>query len=86
MPTTQAPPAHLSVAGLKARGWTDAQVRTLLGEPDLLVDNPHHRSFWGLRTLGRRGKRLACKANSALACRQFPVLPTAAHAPCIGYN
>jgi hypothetical protein len=49
MPTTQAPPAHLSVAGLKARGWTDAQVRTLLGEPDLLVDNPHYRSAAKMR-------------------------------------
>jgi hypothetical protein len=43
MPPTQTTPAHLSVAGLKARGWTDALIRDLLGEPDLLVDNPHYR-------------------------------------------
>jgi hypothetical protein len=43
MPSTHTTPAHLSVAGLKARGWTDALIRDLLGEPDRLVDNPHYR-------------------------------------------
>jgi hypothetical protein len=42
-------PAHLSVAGLKARAWTDALIRTLLGEPDRLVDNPHYRSAAPMR-------------------------------------
>ncbi|MGP4089686.1 hypothetical protein [Streptomyces sp. KR55] len=32
---------HLSAAGLRARGWTPAMVRQLLGEPDLLRPNPH---------------------------------------------
>ncbi|MGW3724029.1 hypothetical protein [Streptomyces sp. NPDC000851] len=36
--------AHLSVAGLRARGWTPGMVRQLLGEPDQLRTNPHFRS------------------------------------------
>ncbi|WP_244181427.1 hypothetical protein [Streptomyces curacoi] len=35
---------HLSAAGLRARGWTPAMVRQLLGEPDLLRSNPHLRA------------------------------------------
>jgi putative transposase len=27
--------------GLKERGWTEAMIRDLLGEPDVLTDNPH---------------------------------------------
>ena len=34
---------HYSVAGLKYRGWTDAMVRDLLGEPDKRGANPHYR-------------------------------------------
>lgn len=32
---------HLSMAGLRSRGWTPGMVRQLLGEPDLLRSNPH---------------------------------------------
>lgn len=40
--------------GLKARGWTEAMIRDLLGEPDVLADNPHYKSaaprrLWLLR-------------------------------------
>jgi len=35
---------HLSVAGLRARGWTAGIVRQLLGEPDLLRVNPHSQA------------------------------------------
>jgi hypothetical protein len=42
-------PAHVSVAGLKARGWTDAAIRTFLGAPDLVCDNPHYRSAAPMR-------------------------------------
>ncbi|MFJ8105238.1 hypothetical protein [Streptomyces sp. NPDC096132] len=35
---------HLSGAGLRARGWTAAMVRRLLGEPDLLRPNPYVRA------------------------------------------
>jgi hypothetical protein len=34
----------VSVAGLKARGWTDSLLRTFLGEPDKLAANPHYSS------------------------------------------
>ncbi|WP_328441181.1 hypothetical protein OHA71_37800 [Streptomyces sp. NBC_00444] len=36
--------AHISAAGLRARGWTPGMVRRLLGEPDLLRVNPHFRA------------------------------------------
>ena len=32
----------LSVPGIKARGWTDAMIRNLLGEPDYTVTNPRY--------------------------------------------
>ncbi|WP_329247586.1 hypothetical protein OG223_14575 [Streptomyces sp. NBC_01478] len=35
---------HLSVAGLRARGWTAGMVRQLLGEPDLFRVNPYSRA------------------------------------------
>ncbi|SDN89894.1 hypothetical protein SAMN04487981_107211 [Streptomyces sp. cf386] len=34
---------HLSAAGLRARGWTPAMIRQLLGDPDLLRPHPHFR-------------------------------------------
>ncbi len=41
---TEPPRTHLSVAGLRARGWTAGMVRQLLGEPDLLRGNPYFRT------------------------------------------
>ena len=35
---------HLSVAGLRARGWTAGMVRQLLGEPDHFRVNPYSRA------------------------------------------
>ena len=35
---------HYSVSGLKHRGWTDAMIRDLLGEPDKHGRNPHYRT------------------------------------------
>ena len=32
----------VSVAGLKARGWTDSLIKTFLGEADKLARNPHY--------------------------------------------
>lgn len=43
-PRQPAPRTHLSAAGLRARGWTPAMVRQLLGDPDLLRSPPHFRS------------------------------------------
>lgn len=36
--------ATVSLAGLKARGWTPALIVRFLGGPDLMVPNPHYRS------------------------------------------
>ncbi|MGW5768254.1 hypothetical protein ACWEVY_03760 [Streptomyces longwoodensis] len=47
--------AHLSVAGLRARGWTVGMVRRLLGEPDLVLDHP---SFRAVRTRLYRVERV----------------------------
>jgi hypothetical protein len=35
--------------GLKERGWTEAMIRDLLGDPDLTVDNPHYKSAAPMR-------------------------------------
>jgi hypothetical protein len=35
--------------GLKERGWTEAMIRDLLGEPDRYVDNPHYKSAGQMR-------------------------------------
>lgn len=37
-------PQHVSVAGLRARGWTPTMVTRLLGEPDKTATNPRYRS------------------------------------------
>ena len=34
----------VSISGLKYRGWTEGNIKNFLGEPDLLVKNPHYRS------------------------------------------
>lgn len=44
----------IGAPGLKRRGWTEAMIRDLLGEPDVLADNPHYKSaaprrLWLLR-------------------------------------
>jgi hypothetical protein len=31
----------IGAPGLKTRGWTEAMIRDLLGDPDVLTDNPH---------------------------------------------
>lgn len=48
MPPSPAP-AHVSLAGLKARGWTPALIATFLGAPDLVRDNPHYKSAAPMR-------------------------------------
>ena len=43
---------HVSMAGLRARGWTAELVRRLLGEPDLLRANPYSASAPPTRLYG----------------------------------
>lgn len=54
-PDTAAASKCIGAWGLKERGWTDAMIRDLLGEPDLLADNPHYKSAapWRLWRLQR---------------------------------
>ena len=42
-PTPAQTKTHYSVSSLKHRGWTDAMVRDLLGDPDKRSVNPHYR-------------------------------------------
>ena len=44
----------IGAPGLRKRGWTEAMIRDLLGDPDVLTDNPHYKSaaprrLWLLR-------------------------------------
>jgi hypothetical protein len=52
--------------GLKERGWTEAMIRDLLGEPDLLTDNPHYK------TAAPRRLWLLRKVEAAEASPEFP--------------
>src|ERR1019366_5647043 len=42
----------IGAPGLKQRGWTEAMIRDLLGEPDVLTDNPHCSSVSAIRECG----------------------------------
>lgn len=54
-PETAAVAKCIGAYGLKERGWTEAMIRDLLGDPDLLADNPHYKSAapWRLWRLQR---------------------------------
>ncbi|MFH8770666.1 MULTISPECIES: hypothetical protein [unclassified Streptomyces] len=54
---------HVSIAGLRARGWTAELVRRLLGEPDLLRVNPYSAS--APRTRLYRVERVEAAEQSA---------------------
>ena len=55
--------------GLKARGWTEAMIRDLLGEPDVLTDNPHYKTA-APRRLWRMRKVEAAEATPEFAARR----------------
>src|ERR1700689_2097341 len=55
--------------GLKERGWTEAMIRDLLGDPDLLVDNPHYKSGGPMR-LWRLQRAEAAEASPEFAARR----------------
>ncbi|MFJ9816359.1 hypothetical protein ACIRU3_14015 [Streptomyces sp. NPDC101151] len=63
---------HVSMAGLRARGWTAELVRRLLGEPDLLRGNPYSAS--APRTRLYRVERVEAAERSA----EFRALAAAA--------
>ena len=39
----------IGAPGLKERGWTEAMIRALLGDPDLYADNPNYKSAAPMR-------------------------------------
>ena len=55
--------------GLKARGWTEAMIRELLGDPDVLTDNPHYKSA-APRRLWRLRKVEAAEATPGFTSRR----------------
>lgn len=74
---------HLSAAGLRARGWTATMVRQLLGEPDLLRDNPLFRSaprtrLYRIERVEAAERSEEFRAASAVAARRSAAARSAA--------
>jgi hypothetical protein len=70
--TTAAKPAYLDglpVSELLGRGWTHGLIGKLLGKPDQLTTNPHHRSGPKMR-LYARARVLQAEASSDLRAVQ----------------
>ncbi|MET9835133.1 hypothetical protein ABZ078_38995 [Streptomyces sp. NPDC006385] len=68
---------HLSAAGLRARGWTVAMVRELLGEPDLVRANAVSRSapwtrLYRIERVEAAERSEEFRALSAVAARRSP--------------
>jgi hypothetical protein len=59
----------IGAAGLKQRGWTEAMIRDLLGDPDVLTDNPHYKTA-APRRLWRLRKVEAAEAAPEFAARR----------------
>jgi hypothetical protein len=59
----------IGAPGLKARGWTEAMIRELLGAPDVLTDNPHYKSA-APRRLWRLQKVQAAEGTPGFAERR----------------
>ncbi|GHH02878.1 hypothetical protein [Streptomyces lanatus] len=74
---------HLSAAGLRARGWTPAMVRQLLGEPDLLRSHPHFHSapqtrLYSIERVEAAEQSEEFRAASAVAARRSAAARAAA--------
>ena len=59
----------IGATGLRERGWTEAMIRDLLGDPDLLADNPHYKSAAPWR-LWRLQRAEAAEATAEFAARR----------------
>lgn len=68
-PETAAAAKCIGAYGLKERGWTEAMIRDLLGDPDLTADNPHYKSAAPMR-LWRLQKVEAAEAAPEFAARR----------------
>lgn len=66
MATTRAP-AHITVATLRSRGWTDALIRRHLGDPDRLAPNPHYSQAGGAMRLYALARVEAAESGTAKA-------------------
>lgn len=74
---------HLSAAGLRARGWTPAMVRQLLGDPDLLHPHPHVRAapqsrLYSVERVEAAERSEEFRAASAVAARRSAAARAAA--------
>lgn len=68
-PEIKAAAECVGAPGLKARGWTEAMIRDLLGDPDLLTDNPHYKTA-APRRLWRLQKVEVAEAEPGFARRK----------------
>lgn len=68
-PETAAAAKCVGAYGLKERGWTEAMIRDLLGDPDLLVDNPHYKKS-GQWRLWRLQRAEAIEATAEFTARK----------------
>lgn len=71
---TSKPQPKITMPELKKRGWTEAMVRDLLGEPDSRVPNPRYRSaapmrLWALDrvTVAESGEEFAARLKAGKA-------------------
>lgn len=74
--------AHWSVPELRARGWTEAMVQHLLGEPDQRVVNPYYRTAAPMR-LYRAARVLAAEHSPSFAERAAKAAARSARAKAI---
>lgn len=68
-PEIKAAAECIGAPGLAKRGWTESMIRDLLGDPDLLTDNPHYKSA-APRRLWRLQKAEAAEATPEFAERR----------------
>jgi hypothetical protein len=59
----------IGAPGLRERGWTEAMIRDLLGDPDLRVGNPHYKTAEPMR-LWRLQRVEAAEASPEFALRR----------------
>jgi len=59
----------IGATGLRERGWTEAMIKDLLGDPDVYADNPHYKSAAPMR-LWRLQKAEAAEALPEFASRR----------------
>jgi hypothetical protein len=69
LPEIEAGTKCIGAAGLKERGWTEAMIRDLLGDPDWSADNPYYKSAAPMR-LWRVQRADAAETSAEFTARQ----------------